>query len=270
MVRALVEAGVSPRVIVRDPTRIADASLEVAVATYGDRVALAEALEGVARLFFVSAGEAADRVDLHRSVVDEAAKAGVAHIVYTSFLGAAPDATFTFARDHFHTEEHIKQSGLGHTFLRDSLYLDVLPFMVGEGDAIRGPAGTGRFAPVARDDVAAAASEALLNPGAHAGRTYDLTGPDLVDMDGVALELSRVTGQRISYVPETMEEAYASRAHYEAEPWEVAGWVTSYAAIAAGELAARTDDVERITGRPPQGVRDWLEAHPDAYAHLVA
>ena len=59
--------------------------------------------------------------------MDAVVAAGVRRIVYTSFVGAAPDCTFTFGRDHFHTEEHIKATGVGHTFLRDNLYLDFIP-----------------------------------------------------------------------------------------------------------------------------------------------
>ena len=81
-------------------------------------------------------------------------------VVYTSFLGAAPDAPFTLARDHWVTEQKVLSLGLRHVFLRDSLYADFLPLMRGEDGAIRGPAGDGRFAAVAIDDVAEIASRA--------------------------------------------------------------------------------------------------------------
>ena len=35
-------------------------------------------------------------------------------------------------------------------------------------------------------------------------------------------------------------------------------WVSTYTAIAAGELAAVTDNVEAITGRPPMTLRDFI------------
>jgi NAD(P)H dehydrogenase (quinone) len=60
--------------------------------------------------------------------------AGVERIVYTSFIGAAADATFTFARDHFHTEEHIRAKGVSFTFSRQNLYMDLLP-LIGGGRA---------------------------------------------------------------------------------------------------------------------------------------
>ncbi len=139
------------------------------------------ALDGVRTLFLVSAAEDAERLAQHRTAVDAAAAAGVEHVVYTSFLGAAPDATFTLARDHAATEEMLRASGMSWTFLRDALYADFLPLMVGEDGVLRGPAGDGRVAAVATDDVAAAAVAVLRDPAAHAGRTYELTGPQALD-----------------------------------------------------------------------------------------
>lgn len=91
----------------------------------------------------VSASETPDRVERHLAFIDAASAAGVDHVVYTSFQGAAPAATFTLARDHWATEEHLRASGLAHTILRDSLYADFLPLMVGEDGAIRRPGGGG-------------------------------------------------------------------------------------------------------------------------------
>ena len=65
-------------------------------------------------------------------------------MVYTSFVGAAPDAVFTLARDHGATEEAIRSSGMAYTFLRDNLYLDFAEMLVGEDGVI---AGTGRGRP---------------------------------------------------------------------------------------------------------------------------
>jgi uncharacterized protein YbjT (DUF2867 family) len=105
---------------------------------------LREALAGTRTLFMVSAGETADRALRHAAAVDVALAAGVERVVYLSFLNAAPDATFTFARDHWRTEEYVRSTGLRHTFLRDSAYLDYVPALAGADGVIRGPAGNGR------------------------------------------------------------------------------------------------------------------------------
>jgi NAD(P)H dehydrogenase (quinone) len=226
------------------------------------------ALEGVDTLLLVSASEAVDRVRLHTGAVDAAVAAGVQRIVYTSFLACSPDATFTFARDHWHTEGHLRQTGLRHTFLRDSLYLDVFPLFAGGDGVIRGPAGDGRVAAVARDDIADVAVAVLLGDD-HDGRTYDLTGPAAFTLQQAAEELSRASGRAVTYHAETLDEAYASRAGYGAPHWEVTGWVTTYAAIAAGELDLVSDAVATVAARPPMDLAEFLRRNPDTYRHLV-
>ena len=269
--RRLAERGVGQRLVVRDPGRAPElAGAEVATASYDDPDRLRRAFQGARTLVMVSASEDPDRLRLHANVVGAAAEAGVERVVYTSFFGAAPDCTFTFGRDHWHTEERIKASGLAWTMLRDNLYLDFLPLMVGPGGVIRGPAGDGRVAAVTRDDIAEVAVAVLLDEGdGHAGRTYDLTGPEALTMAEVAEQLSAVAGRSVTYHAETLEEAYASRAHYGAPDWEVAGWVTTYAAIANGELEAVSGDVAAVAGHPPMGLAEFLRRNPDSHGRLA-
>jgi uncharacterized protein YbjT (DUF2867 family) len=242
----------------------------VAVATYGDAEAMRRALDGVATLLLVSASEDRERVKLHTTAVDAAAAAGVGRVVYTSFFGAAPDCTFTFGRDHWHTEEALKAAGLRHTFLRDNLYIDFLPLMAGPDGVIRGPAGDGRLAAVARDDIADVAVAVLLDDSdRHDGRGYDMTGPEALTLAEVAGELSRVAGRPITYQEETIEEAYASRASYGAPDWEVDGWVSTYTAIANGDLERVSGDLETLARHPPMRLADFLAANPDSYRHLA-
>ncbi len=245
------------RLFVRDAARVPKLAGEVAVASYDSQAA--EALRGVDLLFMVSAAESPERLAQHKAFIDAAASAGVQHVVYTSFLGAAPDATFTLARDHFATEEHLKASGMAWTFLRDSFYLDFLPDTVGEDGVIRGPAGTGRVGAVARADVAATAAAILRDAGAHERLTWDLTGPQTLSFPEIAKILSQLQGRQVSYVDETLDEARASRAHYGAPDWELEAWITTYTAIAAGELDVVTDHVQQVTGNPPRSLREVVQ-----------
>jgi uncharacterized protein YbjT (DUF2867 family) len=216
----------------------------------------------VKTLFMVSAAEAEDRLQQHYAFVDAAADAGVQHIVYTSFFGAAPDCTFTLGRDHYATEERIKASGMDYTILRDNFYLDFLPLLAGEDGVIRGPAGDGVMAAVSRADISRAAVAVLRDPALHVGRSYDLTGPEDISLAAAAGLLTAGTGRTITYQNETLDEAYASRAPYGAPPWQVDAWVSTYTAIAAGELAGPTSAVHELTGREPLGLAAFLaEAH---------
>lgn len=274
-VAARLEAsGVRLRGVARDLARVpAIAGLEAVAmgrAGYRDQAALTEALGGCETLFLVSATEAEQRVVEHAHAIRAAVDAGVARIVYTSFLGADPDATFTFAQDHFATERLIRESGLAWTFLRDSQYLDFLPRLVGEDGVIRGPAYEGRCAWVARDDVADAAAAVLSDPGAHDGKVYDLTGPEAHTLTEAAEVLSSVTGREITFKNETVQGAYESRAHLDVPDWKLDGWVTSYVAIGAGEMDVVSDAVPTLTGHAAVGLREWLEANPEAWAHLKA
>ncbi|MGP3634693.1 SDR family oxidoreductase [Streptomyces sp. 24-1644] len=271
--RRLVRTGVPVRLLGRDPSKLPDLPGADAAppASYGDGEAMRRALDGAHTLFLVSAHESPDRVREHTTAVDAAVAVGVERIVYVSFLGAAPDATFTFARDHWHTEAHIRVADVRRTFLRDSWYLAALPAMTGADGVLRGPGGDGRVAAVAHEDIADAAASVLLDEGTtHDDATYDLTGPEAFTLAEAAEELARRTGRPVRYVPETTEEAYASRASYGAEDWEVAGWVTSYEAIAAGEMDAVSDAVPVLTGHPAKSFATYLDENPDSYRHLLA
>jgi uncharacterized protein YbjT (DUF2867 family) len=266
----LAERGVEQRLVVRDAARAPKLpNADVAtIAGYGDGEGIRRALDGIGTLYFVSAAEDADRVGLHASVVEAAVAAGVERIVYTSVVGAAPDATFTFVRDHFHTEELVRASGAPFTFLRHSLYIDFVPLLCSADGVIRGPADDGRVAAVARDDIADVTVAVLTGDG-HEGQAYDVTGAEAFSLAEAAEELSRVTGRRVAFEDETIEDAYASRASSGAPKYIVDGWVTTYVAIARGELEVVSDCVQRFLDREPQRLGGWLDANPESWRHLV-
>jgi NAD(P)H dehydrogenase (quinone) len=256
----LARRGARQRLIVRDPSRapsIGGAEVRQ-VAGYAAGGEMRRALEGADTLFLVPAHESPDRVAEHAVAVEAAASAGVRRVVYLSYLGAAPDSTFTFGRDHWHTEQLVRSAGFdSFTFVRMNLYMDFIPSMVGDDGVIRGPADGGRLSAVLRDDLADAVVATLLEEG-HDGATYDATGPEAFTLAEAATEISRATGRPVRFQNETLEEAYGSRASYGAPRWEVEGWVTSYAAIAANELEEVSGDVERLTGRRPTSLSEYL------------
>ncbi|WP_414004310.1 SDR family oxidoreductase [Pseudarthrobacter sp. IC2-21] len=257
--RQLADVGQAQRLLVRDAGRAPELEgADPLVFSYADPDSARQVLEGVKVLFMVSAAEAEDRLQQHYTFIDAAAAAGVQHVVYTSFYGAAPDATFTLARDHFATEERIKASGMNYTFLRDNFYLDFLPLLTGEDGVIRGPAGNGVVSAVSREDIARCAVAVLRDPALHVGTTYNLTGPEELTIAAAADILTAKTGRTVTYHPETVEEAYASRASNGAPPWQVDAWVSTYTAIAAGEMAGLSPDVHALTGRDPLSLAGFL------------
>lgn len=255
----LSEAGIAQRLIVRNALKAPQLDgAEIAVTSYGDDATMRPALDGIQTLFMVSAAEAPDRLAQHIAFIDAAVDAGVEHFVYTSFIGAGEDAVFTLARDHYATEQRIRGTGKRFTILRDSFYLDFVPELVGDDGVIRGPAGDGRMAAVARADVAAVAAVILSDPTSHEQATYDLTGPEAFSLKDAARLLSKSTGTSVTYHDETLEEAYESRQKWQPQPWQADAWVSTYTSIRSGELAEVSPDVERIIGRKPLSLADVI------------
>jgi NAD(P)H dehydrogenase (quinone) len=273
--RLATAGGVRLRLVVRDAYRAPDvpgAEVVENAGGYADGAGLAAALAGVDTLYLVSAAEAEDRLVQHYTAVDAAAAAGVQRIVYTSFLQAHADATFTLGRQHAFTEERIRTTGVRATFLRHGLYADFVPFFasVVDGQAvIAAPAGEGRASFVSRDDLADVAAAVLLDrSGRFDGQALEVTGPEAITLDEAAAVLTEITGRPVEYRPETVEEAWASRRPSGHPDWEIEGWVTSYLAIAAGELSLVSDVVPEVTGHPPLTVAEHLRRHPEDWADL--
>jgi uncharacterized protein YbjT (DUF2867 family) len=272
----LDDTGARLRLLARDPARapaIDGAEVTGFPGGYADGPGFTAALQGVHTLYLVSAAEAEDRLQQHLTAVRAAADAEVQRIVYTSFLNASPDAVFTLVRQHFATEQAIAATGVRATFLRHSMYADFVPFFaVPEGDraVIAAPAGDGRTSFVSRDDCADVGAAVLLDDSDRFdGRALDVTGPEALSMAEAAAVLEQVTGRPAEYRDQTVDEAWATRRRSGHPDWEVEGWVTSYLAIAAGELARVSDVVPQVTGHPARSVAEHLRAHPEDWAPLV-
>ena len=302
MAARLAALGLQQRLVVRDPSRAPSlpGAEVVQVSSYGDPAAMGKALSGVDTLFLVSAQELMgfiarcqnrnlevpyyDRLHQHIAAVSAAAAVGVRHIIYLSFLGAEPDATFVCAREHFRTEEFIRSTGVEFTFLRQGLYMDNVPQHVMSDDIMRAPAGQGRVAWIARDDIADTAVAVMTGSG-HEGQIYDVTGPEALTMDETAERLSAVLGRKIFYHAQTPHEARVGRnmsrmVDHElarrsltgngiTEP-ELEGWISHYLQIATGEAGTVSDAVPRLTGHSAQSVSEYLQAHPESYSHLLS
>jgi uncharacterized protein YbjT (DUF2867 family) len=249
--------GMRQRLLVRDPLRAPDiAGAEIAVADYGDPASIADALEPGDRVFMVSLHEGPEqRIPHHRAFIEAAASAGVAHIVYLSFVAAGPDAIFLHARSHGETERLLADAGVPWTAIRHSIYADDIPGWFDSDGLNTVPGGEGRMSFSYRPELARAIAVTLTEPG-HEGKTYDIVTPQSVSMRELAEIAWAVTGQNYRYAPTSdawWEERWRARGK---EPWAIEAGLTSYAALRAGEFDVTSDDYRTLTGEDPLSVSD--------------
>ena len=222
----------------------------------GDTV---KSLEGIEVLFMVSGSENPNRVQQHKDFIDAAKIAGVSHVIYLSFYNASKNSIFTLGRDHYATEEYIKENGFKYTFLRDNFYADFFVDLCREYGEIKGPAGNGKVSAVVRSDVSEVAAKILENPGKWENQTLNMTGPEELSMDEIVKAVSEYFGKEIKYIEETVEEAYESRKIWKAEQWEYDSWVSTYTAIAENEQSGISNDIEKVLGRKATSLVEYLE-----------
>ena len=172
----------------------------------------------------------------------------------------------------FLAEQIMNWSGLPVVHVRPTVLLDNPLFTVlarrsvRERDVLALPFSTGRTSPIAAEDVAQVVAALLLTPP-EAGQVYGLTGPQVLDVEGLAEQYSRALGRTI---------------RAEDIPYE--DWLHQYlrnsgqSDLAQQHLATvvrlhrenrydrSTHDVERVTGRPPQTVEQYVASHPEVFA----
>ena len=218
-----------------------------------------KSLEGIEVLFMVSGSENPNRVQQHKDFIDAAKIAGVSHIIYLSFYNASKNSIFTLGRDHYATEEYIKENGFKYTFLRDNFYVDFFVDLCREYSEIKGPAGNGKVSAVVRSDVSEVVAKILENPGKWENQTLNMTGPEELSMTEIVKTVSEYFGKEIKYIEETVEEAYESRKIWKAEQWEYDSWVSTYTAIAENEQSGISNDIEKVLGRKATSLVEYLE-----------
>ena len=218
-----------------------------------------KSLEGIDVLFMVSGSENPNRVQQHKDFIDAAKIAKVSHIIYLSFYNASKNSVFTLGRDHYATEEYIKESGFKYMFLRDNFYADFFVALCKEYGEIKGPAGNGKVSAVVRSDVSEVVAKILENPEKWGNQTLNMTGPEELTMDEITKIASKHLGREIKYIDETIEEAYESRKIWKAEQWEYDSWVSTYTAIAEGEQSGISNDIEKVLGRKATSLTEYLK-----------
>lgn len=246
--------------LARTPEKAADLGVPVRRADYSDPTTLPEALAGVDVLLLVSGSEVGQRIPQHTNVIKAAEAAGVRRIAYTS-IANADHSTNPLQPEHKATEDVLRASGVPFTILRDNWYLEnytaQLPQYLATG-VVLGIDGTARIGAATRADMAAAIVTALLDPATE-GATLELSGPPIT-LAGLAKAITEVTGTEVTYRDVTAEELTAVLRGSGADE-ATAGFVVALEeSIARGDLDVRSDDLERLLGRPATTLTDALRA----------
>lgn len=253
-------------VSVRDTAKakdLADRGISVREGNFDRPETLVAAFTGVDRVVLISTDGPSDaRMRQHSNAIEAAKRAGVKHIVYTSFIDVAPDSPAEFSAVHRATEAELRASGLKLTILRNPLYADFLPMTVGAGiesGVFHVSAGAGKVSFLTREELAEATAAAALATGG-AKEVYELTGAAAHSYAEVAAAVSKVTGKPVRYqaVP---EQDYAKAL----EGWGVPTWMAGalgnlYTAVAQGRFSKVTGDFAAITGHPPRPLDQTVAA----------
>ena len=234
------------------------AGIEPVTGDFDDAASLDAALADVERAFLLT--NSTERAETQQLAFVAAAKrAGVKYIVKLSQLHAAVDSPVRFLRYHATVEQAIRDSGMDYTFLRPNLFMQGL---LGFKDTIAqgqlfAPIGASKVSLVDVRDIAAVAFEALTAPG-HAGRSYDITGPEALTHAEIAARIGNAIGADVAFVeipPEAMRDAAIQVGFL---PWQADGLIEDYAHYARGEAEAVSPDVFAVLGQPARNFEAFL------------
>jgi len=253
------------RVFVRDPRKIADLGhqVEVAVGDFEQVETLEAALQGVDHLFLNTSSFGTQQ---NQNAIAAAQRAGVKHIVELSTFGAG-EPTHAIDAWHHAKEQLLIDSGLEWTMLRPGQFmsnnLQWASSIKGQG-AVYFPGGAGKVAPIDPRDIAAVAVVALTQPG-HAGKAYQLTGPELLTVDQQVQILARLLGKPLQYVdvPPAVADDQMRKAGM--PPMLVDALSQLTVILREGRGAYRTDTVQQLTGRPAYTFEEWCRDHIGAF-----
>ncbi|WP_164887377.1 SDR family oxidoreductase [Hahella sp. KA22] len=236
---------------------------EIVKADFDQPETLLIAFNGADTVLIISGDAPVDvRIRQHRNAIDAARKAGVKRVVYTSFVNPTAESQFTFARIHEDTEQYLKESGLQYSILRNNQYVANLSSGLAhskETNQLAQPGAAGKVAFITHEDIAEAIAAVLLESG-HEGRTYELTGPEALSLYDVADILSEARGAQVTVIeaePAGFGEILQSVG---LPPFMVEALLGIFAATKQNEYAAVSGDIERILGRKPQSVRDYIKS----------
>ena len=266
-VRLLRERDVPVRVLARDPakvTALADAGAEVAEGDLDVPASIDDAMAGVSAVVLVSPAVPAQEL----SVVRSAARAGAGHVIKATSMASA-DSPIARRRWQAEIEAGLAASGIPHTLLRSNAYMQnvlALAPAIAKTSTFGSAAGEGRSGLVDARDVAAVAAEIADAPTGQAGKTYWLTGPELVSNYDVAAVLSKLLGRTITYRELTFEENKDAmiRAGVPAQIAEMNA--QAFSLTADGDAEWVTKDVPSLLDRPARAFEQFADDYAAAFS----
>jgi uncharacterized protein YbjT (DUF2867 family) len=269
---ALLDRGGTPsRILVRNQARaaaFAESGVEVAVGDLDDVPSLDAAMDGVSTIILVSPAVPAQEL----RVVGAANKAGVQHIVKVTSK-ASPDSPIARRRGQSEIEAGLAGSGIAHTLLRANAYMQnflMLAPAIAAAGGFASSAANGRVGLVDARDVAAVAAQIAAHPGGHAGKTYWITGPELLSYGNVAEILSGVLDRTITFSARTAEKDRDAMIAAGVPAAIAEQNAQAFSLIAAGDAEWLSDDISEILGHPGRSFQQFAEDHADAFAQRVA
>jgi uncharacterized protein YbjT (DUF2867 family) len=264
--RLLTQRDELVRTLVRDPekaTALRQLGVDVAVGDLDDSASIDAAMQGVTSVVLVSPAVPAQELN----VIDSAARAGVGHVVKITSK-ASPDSPIARQRGQAEIEAGLIASGLNYTLLRNNFYMQnflMLAPTIARTNSFGSSAGPGQVGLIDTRDVGAVAAEIAAAPAGHVGRTYLLTGPQLLSYADVAATLSKVLGRPIGFHERTPEQD-AQEMIDAGVPAAIAEMnAHAVSLIAEGDAAWLSQDVRTILGRSARSFEQFATDYAAAF-----
>jgi uncharacterized protein YbjT (DUF2867 family) len=267
--RLLRERDEAVRVLVRDPAKataraLAEAGAEIATGDLEVPASIDEAMRGVSGVVLVSPAAPAQELN----VVASAASAGAGHVVKATSKAAA-DSPIARRRWQAEIEAGLAAAGIPHTLLRSNAYMQnmlALAPAIAATSSFGSSAGNGRSGLVDARDVAAVAAQIITSPAAHAGKTYWLTGPELLSNYDVATVLSKLLGRTITYRELTFEQNQDAMIRA-GVPEQIAEMnAQAFSLTAEGDAEWVTQDLPSLLGRPARSFEQFTADYAAAFS----